>query len=114
MSTEGKIKFGKKEFNYKFGMKQIRQFMQDHKLKNMQQYWQVFNGLDEQTPESIIQLGKVLKSAIKVCGDVNGLPKDNDDLIDGLFQSGSFQDVLDALTASMPKMNNATAPSGKS
>lgn len=112
--TEGTITLEGKEYKYKFGMKQIRLFMQAYKMKAMTEYWVAFQDLAQQTPDSYTQIAKALRTAIKSVGDGKGLPKDNDDLVDALFASGSFEEVLAALMASFPKVNAQPAPSGKS
>ena len=112
MSTEGTIVINGVDFGYKFGMKQTRLYMQAHNLTQVDEYFKKVSEIGTQTIEGYSILSGLVRSAINAVGG-KGLPKDSDDLLDALFQSGEYENVLAAFTASMPKMKSNPDPSGK-
>ena len=85
MNTEGIIELKGEEVKYKFGMKQIRLFMQGNNVNNIQDYWSSLGLLEEQTLESYELLAKVFRSSLEVFGKNKNVPNDNDDLLDIIF-----------------------------
>lgn len=112
--NEGTIVITGKERSYKFGMRQARFYMRQHKLVKVSDYFTEVAKIGEETLDGYAVLAKLLRSALEATGDHKGIPADNDDLLDIIFASGELQNVIQAFTAAMPKMSGEQpVPSGK-
>lgn len=112
--NEGTIVISGKERTFKFGMKQARFYMRANKLVKVSDYFTEVAKIGEETLDGYAVLSKLLRSALQATGDHKGIPSDDDDLLDEIFAGGNLQNILDAFTAAMPKMQQPQpVPSGK-
>ena len=112
--TEGTIVISGKERTFKFGMRQARFYMRANKLAKVSDYFKEVATIGDETIEGYGVISKLLRSALQASGNDKGIPDDNDDLLDEIFASGGLQEILNAFTAAMPKMQGPQPdPSGK-
>lgn len=108
MSTEGTIVIDGKERAYKFCVKQARLYCKQQSIEGgLLAYFQDFS-------DPVDKLAPALKSAITCIDPKFKTSLDDDALLDEIFQSGDYEEVLSALIASLPKPKENPVPSGKS